>query len=189
MISVIFAVGDTQEDENFAFGLNGGLPWGRPIKKDMENFKIRTAGSAVVMGRNTFESLPRPLQYRVNVVISSDNTKPSPKAKNGDTAIVRVVESDDKLEETLRDLESEHERVSVIGGVGLIRKSIAYADRVVVTYVERSEDIDDAFDYDVGMPKDVFSDINNNFKKTAEHIYFLDDYILSEMIFERSNDA
>ena len=41
MIQCVFAIGDTKmSDENWAFGFKGGLPWGRPIKKDMENFNF-----------------------------------------------------------------------------------------------------------------------------------------------------
>ena len=58
-------------------GQNGGLPWHLP--KDMAYFAKATSNApegkknAVVMGRNTWESIPmkfRPLKDRVNVVIS-----------------------------------------------------------------------------------------------------------------------
>ena len=43
MIQCVFAIGDTKmSDENWAFGFKGGLPWGRPIKKDMENLFLHT---------------------------------------------------------------------------------------------------------------------------------------------------
>lgn len=44
------------------------------IKNDLANFKSITSGNVVIMGRNTFESLPNksPLSNRVNIVITSD---------------------------------------------------------------------------------------------------------------------
>ena len=50
-------------------GKAGTIPW--RIKQDMEWFASLTKNNVVVMGRNTWESLPlRPLSDRLNVVIS-----------------------------------------------------------------------------------------------------------------------
>ena len=59
-------------------GANGGMPWSLP--KDMAYFKkltattsVSSARNAVVMGRNTWQSIPskfRPLANRINIVIS-----------------------------------------------------------------------------------------------------------------------
>ena len=54
---------------NGAIGLKGSIPWHFPW--DLQNFKNLTMGSAVIMGRGTWDSLPkRPLQGRTNIVIS-----------------------------------------------------------------------------------------------------------------------
>lgn len=66
-IGLIYARGT-----NGAFGHKNGLPWSR-IKEDMKHFANITQGHAVLMGRNTWESLPdnyRPLPDRTNIVLT-----------------------------------------------------------------------------------------------------------------------
>jgi dihydrofolate reductase len=51
-------------------GKNNSIPW--DIPSDMKNFRKITSKSVVVMGRNTWNSLPmKPLPNRINIVISS----------------------------------------------------------------------------------------------------------------------
>ena len=64
-ISVIAAVG-----RNYELGKNNDLIW--HFKEDMRFFKQTTMGHTVVMGRKTFESLPKALPNRRNIVITSD---------------------------------------------------------------------------------------------------------------------
>lgn len=63
-MKAIFACGRQGE-----FGLLGGIPWIQP--GDLKQFKEYTMGGTLVMGRNTFESLPCKLPGRRHVVISS----------------------------------------------------------------------------------------------------------------------
>lgn len=63
-------------DKGGGIGMNGQMPWPK-LREDMRHFRHITAGSAVVMGRVTFESLPaksRPLPGRLNVVLTRDVT-------------------------------------------------------------------------------------------------------------------
>src|SRR3712207_2113740 len=53
---------------NGAIGLAGGLPWRLPA--DMRHFKALTMGTAMVMGRRTFESLPGLLPGRRHIVLT-----------------------------------------------------------------------------------------------------------------------
>ena len=63
MISIIVAVA-----RNGVIGDKNALLW--HISEDLRNFKRVTTGHPVVMGRNTFLSLGRPLPGRTNVVVS-----------------------------------------------------------------------------------------------------------------------
>lgn len=64
-VSIIAAVAD-----NYAIGKNNKLIWHLPA--DMKHFKDMTTGHAVVMGKRTFESLPKgPLPNRRNIVLTS----------------------------------------------------------------------------------------------------------------------
>lgn len=59
---------------NGVIGRDNGLPWPR-IEGDLERFKRLTLGHAVVMGRKTWESLPKkPLGGRMNIVLSRSAT-------------------------------------------------------------------------------------------------------------------
>jgi dihydrofolate reductase len=55
-------------DENRLIGDGNRLPW--RIKEELQYFKKMTEGSVCVMGRKTFESLPKPLSNRTNLVIT-----------------------------------------------------------------------------------------------------------------------
>lgn len=57
-------------DQNRLIGSNNGLPW--KIKEDLKLFKERTHNHAIIMGKNTWDSLGRKaLLNRVNVVVST----------------------------------------------------------------------------------------------------------------------
>ncbi len=67
-IAIIAAV----SKDHGIYGVGNSLPW-PPLAKDMEMFKRATMGEIVIMGRNTFDSLPekyKPLPHRINIVIS-----------------------------------------------------------------------------------------------------------------------
>ena len=54
--------------KNGVIGANGGMPWRLP--EDLRHFRKQTLGHPVIMGRRTWESLPKPLPDRENIVIS-----------------------------------------------------------------------------------------------------------------------
>ncbi len=57
---------------NGEIGAHGDLPWGRSLPGDLAQFKRRTTGGSIIMGRRTFESIgKRPLPDRENIVVSS----------------------------------------------------------------------------------------------------------------------
>ena len=61
-------------DLNWGIGKNGDLL--DNIPEDMKFFREKTAQSAVIMGKNTFLSLPnqKPLPKRMNIVLTTDKT-------------------------------------------------------------------------------------------------------------------
>jgi dihydrofolate reductase len=59
-------------DPNGGIGYENGLPWSK-IQGDLPRFKELTTGHVVIMGRNTWDSLPKkPLPKRENIVIASN---------------------------------------------------------------------------------------------------------------------
>ena len=65
-LKMIAAVGKNNE-----LGKNNDLIW--PIKEDLKFFKNVTTGHTVIMGANTFFSLPKVLPNRTNIVLSQDD--------------------------------------------------------------------------------------------------------------------
>ena len=64
LISLVYA-----RSRNGVIGADGGLPW--YIPSDLKRFKATTLGKPIVMGRRTWESLPRkPLPGRLNIVLT-----------------------------------------------------------------------------------------------------------------------
>lgn len=117
MIGLVWA-----QSTNAVIGVDGRIPWRVP--EDMAHFSRLTAGSTVVMGRATWESLPaafRPLPGRRNVVLSHDPAYDAPGARTcTDLAAALDAEGD----------------VWVIGGHAVYTAALASADTLVVTEVD-----------------------------------------------------
>lgn len=116
-ISMIAAVG-----KNLELGKNNDLIW--HFKEDMKFFKETTMGHPVIMGRKTFESLPKALPGRKNIVIS---TNPE---YNADGA--EVVTS---VEESIKLAETEDTDAFVIGGGRIYTEFLPYADNLYLTEI------------------------------------------------------
>lgn len=125
MISIIVAVA-----RNGVIGDKNNMPW--HISEDLRNFKRVTTGHPVVMGRNTFLSLGRPLPGRTNVVVSR-----TVKQIEG----CRVAGS---LDEAFA-LFGADEEVFVIGGAQVYAQTLEVADRFYLTRVEHDYEGDTLF--------------------------------------------
>ena len=115
--------------QNGVIGRDGGLPWHLPA--DLKRFKALTMGSAMVMGRTTFESLPGLLPGRRHIVITRDPDWSAPGAE--------IAHS---IEEALQLAHGE--RVSVIGGANVFEQFLPLADKVELTEVLADVDGDTA---------------------------------------------
>ncbi len=111
--------------ENRAIGLNGDMPW--HLSGDLKRFKALTMGHPVVMGRRTWESLPkRPLVGRRNIVFSLSEDF-APKG-------AEVVRSVNDLLSLLRDSEEE---IFIIGGGRIYNMLMPWVNRLYVTWVHK----------------------------------------------------
>src|SRR5690242_10155617 len=73
MSHVILSAGPIARARNGVIGRGGGLPW--RLKSDLAIFRAVTMGKPVIMGRKTWESLPKkPLVGRTNIVLSHDGS-------------------------------------------------------------------------------------------------------------------
>ncbi len=57
-------------DQNRAIGTHNTLPWAGKMKTDMRRVRELTTGNAIIMGRNTYDSIGRALPNRQNIVIT-----------------------------------------------------------------------------------------------------------------------
>lgn len=126
--------------ENGVIGAGNAMPW--RLKSDMARFKALTIGKPVIMGRKTFESLPRPLPNRTNIVITRDA------AYRANGAIVTTSAADAgavALGDALRRSVTE---IAVIGGAEIFRQWLDRADRLEITEVHARPEGDTHFDID-----------------------------------------
>ena len=105
---------------NGVIGREGKLPWHLP--SDLKRFKAITMGTAMVMGRRTFQSLPGLLPGRRHIVLTRDRSwrsKGAEAAHSLDDAIALAGDTP----------------VSVIGGADVFALALPVADRIELTEV------------------------------------------------------
>lgn len=136
-------------DVNGCIGKNGDLPW--RIPEDLWHFKNATSGRPVIMGRKTYESLPRPLPNRINIIVTRDKTyKPRPYSRpEGELSTVYVVNTIDEalhLATVSGTLNATGENlVYIIGGAEIYKQSESITDEILRTIVIDVVDEGDAF--------------------------------------------
>ena len=106
--------------DNGVIGRDGGLPW--RISADLKRFKALTQGTAMIMGRKTFDSLGRLLPGRRHIVLTRDC--------NWTASGVEVAHD---VNEAL-DL-AGNTAVSVIGGSDIFRLLLPHTTRIELTEV------------------------------------------------------
>ncbi len=119
---------------NRVIGRGGDLPWRTP--EELAWFKSQTIGHTVIMGRKTWESLPRksrPLPTRWNIVVTSQRDY------QADGAIVAH-----SLDEAL-DMVQPGTSVFVIGGASLYEQALPMADAVLISLVNQLAEGDTYF--------------------------------------------
>ena len=110
--------------ENGVIGVGGTLPW--HIPEDLKRFKALTLGKPCIMGRKTWQSLPRkPLPGRTNIVVSRDAGF---RAEGAHWAA--------DFESALRVAAQEHpDEIAVIGGEAIFAAALPHASRIYSTEI------------------------------------------------------
>ncbi|HWF01911.1 MAG TPA: dihydrofolate reductase [Caulobacteraceae bacterium] len=135
---MILALGPVARGANGVIGANGALPW--RLKSDLAIFRRVTIGKPVIMGRKTWDSLPRrPLPGRTNIVLSRD----------GAFRLSGAVVCEDFAEAVQigRDQAAEDDvgEVCVIGGAALFAAALPRARRIYLSDVAASPEGDVVF--------------------------------------------
>ncbi|WYW01441.1 dihydrofolate reductase [Pseudomonas phage vB_PpuM-Amme-1] len=151
-ISIIAAMG-----KNRVIGKDNTLPWHVPA--DLKRFKELTMGKPVVMGRNTWDSLPdkvRPLPGRLNIILS--NTLPAGTDIHGTVVcpdFSGVLRHLQVLKDKYHSMQVDPEilyawnlsEVFIIGGAQVYSHLLEYdlVDKMYLTFVEQDVPDGDAF--------------------------------------------
>jgi dihydrofolate reductase len=126
-ISIIVAIG-----KDYEIGKENQLLW--HISNDLKHFKQITSGKPVIMGENTWFSLPRrPLPNRRNIVLTLDKS-----------ARFEGAEQMHSIEEAVAAVKGEAE-VFVIGGAMIYNQFMAVASKLYITHVLQNFDADTWF--------------------------------------------
>ena len=141
-ISIIVAIGE----QNRAIGKNNELLW--HITADLKRFKELTSGHPVIMGQNTWESLPekfRPLPNRINIILTLNKQYEAEGAHiaNSISEAIDVASSKDKNE------------IFFIGGASVYAQALPLSDKLYVTEVDGDYDGDTFFPDYSGFGKEI----------------------------------
>lgn len=119
MITLIAAM-----NKHRTLGLNGTMPWRN--KEDLQHFKDYTMNKTVVMGRVTYEGLPKKLEGRNIFVVSRDEKY--------------------DIQDLKRYLEGDFdEEIVVAGGGEIYKEAIQFADKLVISIIHDNDVIGDTF--------------------------------------------
>jgi len=114
--------------KNRVIGVNNKLPWHLP--EDLRYFKQVTMAKPIIMGRNTYESIGRPLPGRTNIVISRQEAYAPEGVK-----VVSSLEAAIELAESIALIDGASEAM-VIGGGQIYAQALEKADRLYLTEVD-----------------------------------------------------
>lgn len=124
--------------ENRVIGRDGGLPW--HIRSDLKKFKEITQFKPIIMGSNTWDSLPRkPLPGRLNLVLSRDLKF---EAEGGIVCNTLFEALDIAREHAVDDGADE---ICIIGGANVFEQLLPKAGRIYLTQVHATVDGDTFF--------------------------------------------
>jgi len=127
MISIIVAIA-----ENYAIGKDNQLLW--HISNDLQHFKKITSGHTVLMGKNTYFSLPKkPLPNRKNIVITDNPNEVF------DGCFMAY-----SIEDVLAKINNDEETF-IMGGGSVYRQFFPYADKLYITKIKASFEADTFF--------------------------------------------
>ena len=137
MISIIAAVA-----KNRAIGYENKLIYWLP--NDLKRFKALTTGHTIIMGRNTFLSLPKgALPNRRNIVLSKSMWKVEGGMWNENSS-QKGIEVYPSLESALAHC-NQDEDVYIIGGASVYRQALPLADRLCLTEIDDTPENADTF--------------------------------------------
>jgi dihydrofolate reductase len=122
--------------ENRVIGKDNAMPWS--VKGNLAHFKEMTMGFPCIMGRKTWESLPKkPLSGRLNIIVSKTLTANS----FPDTQDIKIFSSLDLAVEYCAD----YEKIFICGGESIYKQALPLANKIDLTLITGQYDGDTYF--------------------------------------------
>lgn len=113
--------------QNGVIGRDGRMPWSVP--SDLKYFRDCTMGHPVIMGRKTWQSIPRPLTGRTNIVITRD------KSFKSKSAII-CYSKEDAIKAAVSQCEKDKKsQYFVIGGTEIYELFLDICDNIYLTII------------------------------------------------------
>lgn len=166
MTSIIVAIA-----ENNAIGYDNKLIYWLP--NDLKRFKALTTGNTIIMGRRTFESLPKgALPNRRNIVLS----------RTADATAFPGADLFPSLDAALADCtqraacgDEQSNEVFIIGGASVYAEAMKIADRLCLTYIYNKPEKADTFfpSFDASEWKETFREEHEKDEKHSERYAFV----------------
>lgn len=117
MLSLIVAY-----SKNRVIGKEGRLPWNIP--GELKRFKNLTTNNVVIFGRVTYEEIGKPLENRMNIIIS--------RTKNFDEKNCFTVKS---LEDAIKFTKGK--QIYIGGGEGIFKQAVEIVDKMYITVIDK----------------------------------------------------
>lgn len=121
MLNIIVACTDKEN----VIGKDNKLPWNLP--EDLQHFKEITMGKTIVMGRKTFESLPKVLPGRHHIVLTRNQNY---KVNNPNVEVVTG-----NINNIFKKMKYSEDEYFIIGGAEIYKIGIKFADKIYLTRI------------------------------------------------------
>ena len=121
MIDIVVAM-----DKNNLIGTDqtpNHLPWHH--KEDFQHFRKLTMGKSILMGKNTFEAIGKPLPKRHTIVLSFEMLKDLPEGVDCVTDLQKVID----------DFRRRKEDLYICGGASVYKAALPYCDRLILSRI------------------------------------------------------
>ena len=123
--------------ENGVIGRDRAIPWRVP--SDLKIFRRLTMGRPVIMGRKTYDSIGKPLEGRVNIVVTRS-------ADFRTAGVERAGSIEEALDIARRRAAARGvDEIAVIGGAEIFAAMLSIADRICLTRIHARPDGDTYF--------------------------------------------
>jgi len=109
--------------KNRVIGMDNKLPW--HIPDDLQNFKKMTTGRPIIMGRNTYNSIGRPLPNRHNIVVSFTGEP------------IAGCDICTTIPNAIATAHSYHQDAFIIGGASIYAQTLPLADTMYLSLIKK----------------------------------------------------